>query len=70
MRGVPPDACPVERDNAAENVGVWPGRGVLLLCAAILAAGYGFALLRGPAPVGGVEVIIAPVPEAEAPAVP
>lgn len=54
----------MESGNAVENVGVWPGRGVLLLCAVILAAGYGGALLRGPAPVGGVRVIMAPVPEA------
>ena len=45
--------------NTAENVGSgWPSPGVLLLCAALVAAGYGMAVLRGPAPAQEVRVLI------------
>jgi hypothetical protein len=37
--------------------------GVLLSCAALLAAGYAAAVLRGPAPAREVRVVMAPSPE-------
>jgi hypothetical protein len=60
----------VEPQLAAQLPGVWPGRGVLLLCAVILVAGYAVAILRGPAPAGAVAVVLAPVEEAPGPAAP
>jgi hypothetical protein len=49
--------------NTAENIGSgWPSPGVLLLCAALVAAGYGMAVLRGPAPAQEVRVLIVPTP--------
>ncbi len=63
MAGGPPDAFAVDRENTAQALGLWPGRGVLLFCAAVLVAGYGVVILRGPAPAGEVRVMVVPAPE-------
>lgn len=44
---------------------VWPSPGVLLLCAALLAVGYGVAVVRGPAPAQEVRVVEIPHPTPE-----
>ena len=48
----------------------WPSTGVLVMCALVLAAGYGVAVWRGPAPAQEVRVVVmtppAPTPAAEA----
>lgn len=41
---------------------VWPSAGVLLFCAILLVAGYGVAVLRGPAPAQEVHVVEFPAP--------
>jgi hypothetical protein len=46
--------------NGGETI--WPAAGVLLLCAALLVAGYGVAVLRGPAPAQEVRVVEFPAP--------
>ena len=40
----------------------WPPAGVLVACALLLAAGYGAAVLRGPAPAQEVRVVTMPAP--------
>lgn len=49
----------------------WPSAGVLLLCSVLLVAGYGVAVVRGPAPAQEVRVVEFPAPTpAPEPAVP
>lgn len=43
----------------------WPSAGVLLLCAALLVAGYAVAIWRGPAPAQEVRVVTVPAPAPE-----
>ena len=40
----------------------WPGNALLLLCVAIVAAGYGVALWRGPEPSSAVTVTVVEAP--------
>lgn len=40
----------------------WPSAGVLLLCAAVLMAGYAVEIWRGPAPEQEVRVVTVPAP--------
>lgn len=40
----------------------WPSSGMLLVCAALVAAGYGVAVLRGPSPAQEVRVLLVPAP--------
>jgi hypothetical protein len=51
--------------NGGETI--WPSAGVLLFCAALLVAGYGVAVLRGPAPAQEVRLVeyTAPTPGPE-----
>ena len=50
-------------DPSQEGGGnVWPSAGVLLFCAILLVAGYGVAVLRGPAPAQEVRVVEFPAP--------
>lgn len=58
-------------DPSQEGGGsVWPSAGVLLFCAILLVAGYGVAVLRGPAPAQEMRVVEfpAPTPAPEPPA--
>jgi hypothetical protein len=52
------------------NESIWPGAGVLLAGAVVLAAGYTVSLLRGAAPAAEVRVVMVPPPVVEAPAEP
>ena len=40
----------------------WPSTGVLVMCALVLAAGYGVAVWRGPALAQEVRVVTMPAP--------
>ena len=40
----------------------WPGAGILLFSAALLASGLAVAALRGPAPAGDVVILAEPAP--------
>ena len=40
----------------------WPSAAVLLLCAAVVAAGYAVAVLRGPSPAQQVRMVEVPAP--------
>lgn len=44
---------------------IWPSPPVLLICAVLLVAGYGVAVLRGPAAAQEVRVVEVPAPTPE-----
>jgi len=57
------------REEATNDMPMeWPGAGILLLSAGLLAAGLAAAAMRGPAPAGEVVVLVEPVPPPSAPA--
>ena len=47
------------------NGAVWPPPPVLVICAVLLVAGYGVAVLRGPARAQEVRMVEVPAPTAE-----
>jgi hypothetical protein len=49
-------------ESRQEGGSNWPPAGVLVACAVVLVAGYGVAVLRGPAPAQEVRVVTMPVP--------
>jgi hypothetical protein len=50
-------------ESRQEGGSSWPSAGVLVACAVLLAAGYGVAVLRGPAPAQEVRAVTVPAPE-------
>ena len=50
-------------ESREEDGSSWPPAGVLVACAVLLAAGYGVAVLRGPAPAREVRAVTVPAPE-------
>ena len=62
-RGGAPDAVEMSDRLEADRRNHGPSVGVLLLCALVLAGGYGVALLRGPKPAQEVRVVMFAPPE-------
>ena len=50
------------REPGQDGGSGWPPAGVLVACALLLAAGYGVAVVRGPAPPQEVRVVTMPAP--------
>jgi hypothetical protein len=62
-RGGAPDAVEMSDRLEAGRRNHGPSVGVLLLCALVLAGGYGVSLLRGPKPAQEVRVVTFAPPE-------
>lgn len=58
----------MKEENDPAHASFWPGSGILLLAASLVVAGYGAALLRGPAPAAEVRIVVQAAPS-PAPAV-